>query len=166
VTAMWSGPGRALQFHLDLYERTRHIFTYLDSLPAGTTQIDTRTLPRQLIQRLRLMTASSPDALITDGDTTALRRDVMEHMFDQGNFERTSMALKAELVALDQGETHYVSHSVMNSVLLAAETMETEALHATDLPCPAGVIVFEHPLLTDDLHPETGEVVPGHHRHS
>jgi hypothetical protein len=34
-------------------------------------------------------------------------------------------------------------------------------LFPTDLPCPRGLIVFEYPLLIPDLHPETGETVPG-----
>jgi len=161
---MWSGPGRALQFHLDLYENVTKVSKYLASLP-GTddevhikTSIDPRTMPDQLLQRLRLMTASGG---IDDGDTVINMRDNQAVMFEQHNFDRTQAVMRAEYVALDQGETHYISHSVMASVIAAAETMEPEPLFMTDLPCPAGVIVFEYPLMTDDLHPDTGETVPG-----
>ena len=155
---MWSGPSRALQFHLDLYERLDKVYQHLHRISQdGRVNVHTDTLPTQLTQRLKLMTASN----FTDGSTVSTERDSMDRMFDKGNWDRTAMAMKAEFAALNTGETHYVSHSVQQSVLAAAETMDTECLFETDLPCPAGVIVFEYPLMTNDLHPDTGEVVPG-----
>jgi hypothetical protein len=155
--SMWSGPSRALQFHLSLYEDINKVYRHLSTLQDGDNRIDTRTLPRQLTQRLRLMTASAG----LEGGTVSTARDNVARMFDQENFDRTQQVMRMEHTALDQGETHYVSMSVMKSIEAAAETMETEPLFESDLPCPAGVIVFEYPLMTNDLHPDTGETVPG-----
>lgn len=165
TNSMWSGPSRALQFHLSLYENVTDVFKYLASLPGSASgdavyidaRVDARTMPIQLKQRLRLMTASTG----VEGATVSTLRDNIGQMFQQENFDRTQMVMRSEYAALDQGETHYVSHSVQQSVLAAAETMETEPLFETDLPCPAGVIVFEYPLMTNDLHPDTGETVEG-----
>jgi hypothetical protein len=163
TNSMWSGPSRALQFHLSLYENVADIFKYLASLP-GTddsvhinARVDPRYMPIQLKQRLRLMTASTG----VEGASVVNLRDNVARMFDQDNFDRTQQTMRSEFMALNEGETHYMSLSVQAAILAAAETMEAEPLFMTDLPCPSGVIVFEYPLMTDDLHPDTGETVPG-----
>ena len=158
-STMWPGPSRALQFHLDLFERLDKVYRYLGHLSTldEVREVHTETMPRQLTQRLRLMTASTG----LDGSTVSDARDNIQIMFDKENWERTAQVMKVEYRALDEGETHYVSHSVMSSVETAARSMDPELLFETDMPCPAGVIVFEYPLMTNDLHPDTGEVVPG-----
>ena len=159
-SCMWSGPSRALQFHLDLFGQVDNIFKYLERLSKQEqVEVNTATLPLHLLQRLRLMTATTN----TDGSTVVDARDNQSIMFSKDNWDRTTHVLKSEYKALNEGETHYVSHAVQTSVLAAAETLEPEPLFETDLPCPTGVIVFEYPLMMDDLHPETGELVPGLH---
>lgn len=164
MTLMWSGPSRALQFHLELFERNQSVHTWMRAHEGK--RLSTDALPHQLHQRLKLMTASGNtrgEHISTDGDTVSLRRDSrdVDVLLSKHNIDRAVNVLSAEHMALDQGETHYVSHSVTQSVLAAAETMDVEALRETDLPAMSGVLVFEYPIIHDDLHPETGEVVPG-----
>jgi hypothetical protein len=159
VTSMWSGPGRALQFHLDLFERVEKMHEWL--LATSGQPIHTAALPTQLLQRLRLMTASAGPT--DDGDSISVRRDSESRIFTQDNMDRTTNLILSERHALDVGETHYVSHHVAQSIVAASQAMDPEVLHHTDLPCPAGLIVFEYPIVHDDLHPETGELIPGLH---
>jgi hypothetical protein len=151
---MWSGPSRALQFHLDLFERVDKAHHAFMNIPKGTPA---ETLPRQLLHRLRLTTAMTG----LDGDSASYQRDDQDRMFDDDVLKRTFQTMTLERVALDQGETHYVSHSVMASIETAAKSMEPEPMFDTDMPCPSGVIVFEYPLMMPDLNPETGDDAPG-----
>jgi hypothetical protein len=154
---MWSGPGRALQFHLDLYAQVAKVARFIEDTPNGTA-VRVGLVPRTLQQRLRLMTASG---VASDGDSIAYRREDEREMFSPRNLERTRHVVNAEFLALNEGETHYVSLAVQETVKAAADVLEPEPLYETDMPCPSGVIVFERPLLHNDLHPDTGQPVDG-----
>lgn len=151
---MWSGPGRALQFHLELFEKVDKAHHGFMNIPKNTPA---SVLPLQLLHRLRLNTAMTG----VDGDSVSYRMDDADAMFDDDNMRRTFQTMTQERTALNEGETHYVSHAVMSSVQAASESMESEPLFHTDLPCPSGVAVFEYPLLMPDLHPDNGGRVEG-----
>ena len=155
MSITWSGPSRALQFHLDLYERVDRIHKFLDS--HMDVPFSTEIMPVGLQQRLRLMTASTG----LEGDSTAYHRDNNDEVLKQKNFTRAASLLRFEHKALNEGETHYVSAPIMTAVQSASEQLEPEALWETDLPCKSGLMVFETPWIHDDLHPDTGEVQSG-----
>jgi hypothetical protein len=157
MSVTWSGPSRALQFHLDLFERVDMIQRFLDS--HQDVPFHTSIMPVGMQQRQRLMTASTG----MEGDSTAYRKDEPDKAWEQEAFSKAAHILLAERKALNEGETHYVSSNVMAAVVAASETMEPEALYETDLPCPSGLIVFETPWVHDDLHPKTGEIQSGLH---
>ena len=157
MSTTWSGPGRALQFHLELFEKVDSIMRFLvahDGVPFHSS-----IMPQALQQRLRLITASTG----LEGDSTAYHKDDGDKVLDPDNFQKAASLLRAEWKALNQGETHYVSAPIMQAVESASKQLEPEALWDTDLPCPQGLIVFEKPWVHNDLHPVTGEIVSGLH---
>ena len=111
-------------------------------------------------QRAMLMT--SMGAVTTyDGDTVSTHRSRTGEAYSQQNVFNTVMQLENEWKALNEGETFYVSQHIAATVAAAAELAEPEPLFPTDLIAPSGLIVLETPLILDDLHPDTGEVVEG-----
>jgi hypothetical protein len=163
VSVMWSGPGRALQFHLDLFRYVDRAHTWIDTHAGGVTVPQLAAAPPTMRQRLRLM--SSMAAVLADdgtvnGVSVATQRDSDEIVTTQGNINRATGLVNTEYDILNRGETHYVSHHIMATVAAAADQCGDEPLFPTDLPAQQGLIVFEYPLLIPDLHPDTGEIVP------
>ena len=157
---MWSGPGRALQFHLDLFARVDRGVSYLEANKGRGVHLDTAPLIIQ--QRLRLMTSIGDNLglqLIRDGVTVGAQRDNPAAATTEFNMQRTVGLIQQEHEVLNRGETHYVSHHVATSIEAAADAADDEPLFHTDLPAPNGLIVLEYPLLVPDFHPDTGEVV-------
>ena len=56
---------------------------------------------------------------------------------------------------------HYVSADIVAEVNEAVVDMEPELLFPTDIITPHGFAILEEPILVNDLHPDTGEVVDG-----
>lgn len=135
----WSGPSKALQFHLDLYDKVSGLWKYaLAHVGQAVAEDD---LPFGLLQRIRLLSSSdTADRVRKDGGD-----------IDQAIFDAAVGGLYAEYEDLALSETHYVSHSVMASVQIAAESADPEPIFPTDLPCPRGLIVFESPLMLSDV---------------
>lgn len=155
------GPGQALTFHLELFGKVDRT---VDILKRTSVKVDDDrrairldTSTSTFAQRARLMTAMGG----YDGDTVTIRKDAPEHAYDADNVEKTIGLLNVERAILDAAETHYVSASVIGSINAAVDSMEPEPLFHTDLPCPVGLLVFETPIIHPDVHPDTGEDVPG-----
>lgn len=170
-----NGPGAALRFHLELFEdvddawqSSKRLFTFDDE--GGTMaplfngrprRVNPAATHRVFQQRARLATASG--APFEDGDSVSERKDVPGAELQPDNVLKALSSLGTERVMLNEGETHYVSHHIAETLWQAVENLEPEPLFPTDLPAKHGLIVFEYPQLVDDLHPDTGEVVPGLH---
>lgn len=162
MSLMWSGPGRALQCHLDLFEKVQVGHRFLEQ--NNGKRVRASAIPPILAQRARLMSSMAIGPLVMlDGVTMAEVRDDPMNALSQSNVARANGLLKGEYELLNQGETHYVSHHVLETVAAAAQKAPDEMLFPTDLPSPRGLIVFEYPFLINDLHPETGEIVEGLH---
>jgi hypothetical protein len=120
-------------------------------------------LPEPLRQRMATMSTLSHvgtmirPSEVLDGSTFGAVRNASPSQFA---FQRASRLVnsEADIVA---GETHYLSHNIMQGLITAADSADDEPLFPTDLPCPHGLLVLEYPLIIDDLDPETGAIVPG-----
>jgi len=165
----WSGPGRALQFHLQLFEKVDASMTWLQGEYARMKVTGERahvltndTVPSTYYQRNMLMTSMADigQMHVADGSTTASERNDWRKFIDKYTSDRTQMTFAREHKMLNAAETHYVSARISNAIQEAAESAEPEILFPTDLPCPAGLIVLEEPLIMEDFHPDTGELVP------
>ena len=160
----WSGPGRALQFHLDLFSKVDRASDWIEA-HAGkpATPYDILHAPNTLRQRLKLMTSMGDNlgVVVMDGKTVATMPDEVNEFYSQYNVARGVGLINHEYNILNRGETHYVSHHITTMIADAAEQCGDEPLFSTDLPCPNGLMVFEYPLLIPDLHPDTGETVDG-----
>ena len=163
---LWSGPGKALNAHLELFEKIERTRRWVTSNLGRA--VDLTAGPPLLAQRMLLVSsmghnlkAVSSDAVAFDGYSPGLDRDDPNFREAQESFMRAASLLDAEYKMLNEGETHYVSHNVKEVVEAAAAQAADEPLFPTDLPCPSGLIVLEYPLVLNDLHPETGEVVEG-----
>ena len=161
---MWSGPGRALQAHLDLFERVGNARTWIKANDGKPVPVP--AIHPAVYQRSRLLTSLATQPMIMmdgqpiyDGLSTATERD--DPRLESLNIARANGLLDTEYQILNEGQTVYVSHSVASIVEEAAGQASDEPLFPTDLPARTGLIVFEYPLLINDLHPETGEIVPG-----
>ena len=159
MTNTWSGPGRALQTHLDLFRYVDRAHAWVVAHADGATEVQLAAAPPTLRQRLRLMT-SMAGVVSDDGTSVSTQKDNPNSVLSQGNVTRGVGLINTEYDILNRGETHYVSHNIMATVAAAAEQAGDEPLYPTDPPCPQGLIVFEYPLCIPDLHPETGEIVP------
>jgi len=129
----WAGPSRALQFHLDLYDSVTRLWKWAEAHEGAP--VHEKELPFGLLQRLRLLQSSEA--------------------YDGERFQRiingTVAGLRGEYEDLALSETHYVSGNVMASVTAAAESAEAEPIFPTDLPCPRGLMVFEFPLMIEEV---------------
>ena len=160
----WSGPGRALQFHLDLFAKVDRASDWIEAHAGkGATPNDILNAPNTLRQRLKLMTSMGDNlgVVVMDGKTVATMPDEVNQFYSQYNVARGVGLINHEYNILNRGETHYVSHHITTMIAEAAEQCGDEPLFPTDLPCPNGLMVFEYPLLIPDLHPDTGETVDG-----
>jgi hypothetical protein len=171
MTLMWSGPGRALQAHLDLFERVSESYRFTETHKGKA--VLPGNLPKQLMQRCLLMSSMadlgpqvqrrSDGMLMIDGVTIGTQKDNFDIAFQEWNVARAVGQIDYEYGYLNEGVTHYVAHSVMSAIEAAAKTAPDDLLFPTDLPDPQGLIVFEYPLIIDDLDPETGAIVKGLH---
>lgn len=163
MSVTWSGPGRALQAHLDLFRYVDRAHGWIATNTGGVTAPQLAAAPSTMRQRLRLMTSMArvlEDDGSADGVTVSTQRDDPDNPYTQGNVNRAVGLVNTEWEILNAGETHYVSHHIMATCAAAAEQCGDEPLFPTDLPCRRGLIVFEYPLIIPDLHPATGEMVP------
>src|SRR5262245_16049206 len=138
VSSEWAGPGRALQFHLDLYESVARGVRWAQA--TSGQEVNHRDLPAVVRQR----------ALLTSTQQMGVGPD---RFFTDQNVSRAIMSMLHEDRMLNEGETHYVSHNVSEAVKVAAERSESQILLPTDLPAPNGLIVFETPLFFSDPAP-------------
>jgi hypothetical protein len=158
---MWSGPGKALEEHLAMYQRVERARSYMRAHYGKLVSL--QSVPAIIAQRM-LLVSSMADATMgisVDGYSAGLERDDPNFNHAQASFKRADLLMDNEYQLLNTGETHYVSHNIKSMVEQAAAQAQDEPLFPTDLPCPAGLIVFEYPIVLDDLHPETGKVVKG-----
>jgi len=155
---MWSGPSRALQFHMEMFETADKMTTWLKANHGH--QVTRNLVPASLTQRMLLQTSMSivDHSTNVDGKSASLVRSSENEAFTQENVTRTAFAVKNEHQILNEGQTFYVSLHMQEMISAMAEKMGSEPLFETDLPSPTGVIVFERPLLMPDLHPDTGEL--------
>jgi len=156
---MWSGPGRALQFHVELYDNVARARKWIDQ---ANGRAPVNSVPPLIAQRMRLMSSMGHVGvqLMIDGHTISTQRDDESVLTSTANMYRSIGLVEAEYETLNKGQTHYVSHHVASAVEAAAKLAADEPLFPTDLPCPEGLIVFEYPILTPDLDPKTGAIVP------
>lgn len=161
---MWSGPGRALQAHLDLFDRVGNAHKWIGA--HGGKEMPLSALHPTVYQRARLVTSMATQPIIMlggqpiyDGLSTATQKD--DPRASALNIVRAQGLLASEYQILNEGVTHYVSHQVSSTVEAAAAEAGDEPLFPTDLPAKTGLIVLEYPILINDLHPETGEIVEG-----
>ena len=135
----FKGPGRALQFHLDLFDRVSALNNWSKANAGRPLTKD--SMPFGILQRARLLSTHFYDN----------PKDALAGVWNEDLLSNAAAGLSAELEDLGLAETHYVSHSVMESVTIAAESADPEPLFDTDLPCPNGLIVFEYPLMIADV---------------
>jgi hypothetical protein len=80
-----------------------------------------------------------------------------EQFISSAASEKNGIALmEREHILLDRAETVYVSGEIVDRITYAAESIDPEPLHATDLFAPSGLIVLEKPIKLPDYHPGTG----------
>jgi len=152
---MWSGPSRALQFHLEMFSNIQMASNWM-KLNEGRS-MRPESLPPTVQQRAMLQTAIGTSLnVLTDGDSVALIREKLDDTWTSQNIMLTALAMKHELQILNEGQTFYVSMHMAEMIKVMAEAMEPEPLFESDLPAKTGVIVFERPLIFPDLHPDTG----------
>lgn len=178
MSVTWSGPSKALQCHIDAFDRIDRARSWIQQHAAQPVSVaEIEAAPFTLRQRLVLMTSMADNigAVLAepngkqiasreafyDGSTVSTQRDHPRDWSNQYNLLRGIGLVNVEWEMLNKAETHYVSHHVMSTVRAAADVADDEPLFPTDLPCPDGLIVFEYPLTIPDLHPETGEIVEG-----
>ena len=159
---MWSGPGRALDFHLDMFRTVERAERFVRQNAGKPRYL--QEMPTLLQQRCNLMSSTLTGGLSAfpaDGlSLSEMRSNPMGAQL-QSNMERAVGLVHNEHKLLNEGETHYVSHHIASSISEAVEHAYPEPLYETDIPARSGLIVLERPLLMDDLHPKTGKRVEG-----
>lgn len=151
---MWSGPSRALQFHMEMFEEVDRTARW--ARDHASKPIHPAALHPTFRQRALLQTSLSGLATAVEGESVALVKDDYSDAFKERNISGTLMSMEHELEILDSGQTFYISHHMSEMVRAIGETMDPEPLFETDLPAPTGVIVFEYPICFFDLDPESG----------
>jgi hypothetical protein len=160
MSLMWPGPGRALQFHLDLFADVDRTHTWMNNNVGRRIRVDSAPMTfRQRAALMSSMTMLGPQIII-DGHTVALDKDPGD-VISEHDMVRTTSLIMNERKTLDAAETHYVSHHISASLVDAAKAGFDEPLYITDVPAESGLIVFEYPITIPDLHPDTGAIVPG-----
>ena len=156
MTLAWSGPARALQAHLDLWE-VAHLTTEEIHSAAESEEEEVRlshAASAHFSQIAKLASSFVAPAII-DGQTLADRRDNPDELTTHANHVRAALMLEYEYEIANEGITHYVSEEMMDMISAIANEAESEPIFPTDLPCPVGLIIFEQPMIVPDLHPET-----------
>jgi hypothetical protein len=115
----WSGPGRALEFHLDLFRRVNECHRWGQKNYGKSVAMN--KVPDLLHQRMTLMLSHRPRFGKSRWEADDLVSESISHV-------------RTEDELLNTAETHYVSHSVAASITLAAEKAEPEPIFPTDLP--------------------------------
>jgi hypothetical protein len=159
MTERWSGPSRALQAHLELWEVAHHTWGKVnpDEHEQGHVAVLTGAAALHFENISRLSTAFVAPPVI-DGQTVADVRDRPDQVYTSANQSRAVTMLEYEYAVANEGVTHYVSEEMMDMITTIANEADAEPIFPTDLPCPHGLIIFEHPMIVPDLHPETGEL--------
>lgn len=177
----WSGPERALTEHLKRWKALQREDDVMSRnvAPNGLTRIATQAAP-ELTQWIRFAQTYSRPAVLANLDTGAVvplsdgdpkyglidgrsmaEQEVLlaDPLRDQATVVTATAMFRTELELLDAGQTIYVSSEMKSLVEAAANLAEPEPLFPTDLPGPCGMVVFETPVVFDDLHPTTGELI-------
>jgi hypothetical protein len=141
----FSGPGRALDFHLDLANKVHGAMQWARTYHA--TEVWPQDLPEQIKARLRLRSIQSGAWPLGEPID---RADYIGKVYTEENLTGTLSSLFFESGMLQEAETHYVSQSVMQTITAIAEKSDPDPLFPTDLPAPAGLIVFESVLRAPD----------------
>lgn len=168
----WSGPSRALQCHLDLFDASHREHVLFNNARGGTL-----SLPK-LVRWVDFAKTYSRSPLVIDQGTGKVTGGEMlkgsalydgrsnaemsmPTMWDNDEMVRVTAQTmwETEHDLLSESTTFYVSAEMIELVTEAAELSEPEPLFVTDLMEPSGLIVLEEPLMLPDLHPVTGEVI-------
>lgn len=163
MSTMWSGPGRALQAHLDLFELigTAARIAEKERIYESDVRGNLTVFQHASILTSITMTAVKEDqAVVLHGESGIGHRDRPSEMLSPDNVMKVMSVLRRERAMLDSADTLYVNHHISETVRLAAESAEPEPLFPTDLPSPTGLVVLERPLLIWDLDPDTGSERP------
>lgn len=175
------GPGQALDFHLSMFRRSVREASYFQGRAESEDGFFGAD-PREFYGFIRWVsfanTYSRPamvynaetgelEALDTDevsisylvdGRTNGEREVVMTQETVTKEVLTTALTMsRTEEVLLDEARTYYITTEMTELICEAAELAEPEPLFDSDLPSDSGLIVFETPLVMDDLHPDTGE---------
>lgn len=155
---MWSGPGKALQEHLMLFEHSQRGWDFVLKHGGATrfaadVQVPIKSIPESL---QKWATFAQSYGVLTDGETNAALSDLRQGWWSRHNMAKGLLMLSAEYQMLNEGVTHYVSCDIGSLVSSMAELALPEPLFPTDLPTPHGLVVLEQPIIISDLDPSTG----------
>jgi hypothetical protein len=175
----WSGPGRALEVHLNEWEAADTARRQMDAVHAHAfaganagapkAQVSTDQIPhRQRVWFSFATTYAWNDALGANGDVRDGATNSAKEP-DAADIDRWSVPTQqqasalAERFAADEraaldGPTYYVCEPVIDEVDYATGLAAPDPLFDTDVPSPSGFAVLERPIVISDLHPDTGEV--------
>lgn len=174
MASQWSGLAPAVNAHLDRWKRSDKEWVNLERADArqkrrgskdSQFELSTERYPIAYMWSVfaRSWGLPTPDGGVVTPETG----DSVEGMTISGKEQfvatpasaRNGMALmEREHRMLNKAETVYVSSEVVDRVTYAAQSIDPEPLHATDLFSPSGLIVMEKPIRLPDYHPATGEM--------
>lgn len=149
---IWSGPSRALQFHMDLFHTADRMKTWVEL--NNERKFTANRVDRDFYQRMLLQTSIGGG----EGSSVAQVRENLNDSWSDENLMRTVGSVLSEYELLNEAQTFYVSLHMQEMITAIAEQMEPEALYESDLPAKTGLIIFERPGLFKDVHPDTGEL--------
>lgn len=180
-----SGPAGALELHLRKFSEVHREFQYADRLSGvarggGFVTLNGRQA-HNLLNWLHFAStyskpaaqidpetgrlgavddAGAPAAAFVDGRSNAEQEIILTpETFDRATMLTSVVMAQTEYQMLDRSQTVFLSDAMKALVTEAADLAEPEPLFDSDIPFDAGLIVFETPLLLDDLHPETGDPI-------
>lgn len=96
------------------------------------------------------------DGFSFDGATTI---GMMRTDYNPADIARGIAGVTTEYQAINN-PTYFVTADIMSLVQAAADKIDPEPIRATDPIAPSGLIMFEHPMVYGDYHPETGVWCP------
>lgn len=154
------GPGDALRFHMERWHMIADAQDRMSGMAQGVPT-NIRQYPLHFQQLVNLRAYMGTDASAVDFVDGLSITETNRLKYSDENLSKAFGLMQGEERALNRCETHYMSAAVMDGVQAWADMMDPEPLFESDLPVPEGLLVFERPIMMDDLHPETGETVPG-----
>ena len=174
MASQWSGLAPAVNAHLERWKRADKDWQKLEIVARRQVRKGVSDGPR----RFELTPETHPIAYMwsvfgrswglptPDGTVITPEADLpIEGMTINGREQFVSTAAsdkngiglaEREHVMLRKAETVYVSAEIVDRITYAAQSIEPEPLHATDLFAPSGLIVLEKPIRLPDYHPGTG----------